>query len=147
MASPRNRHPPSYPPTTSPISPLSPLTPPSPPLYPSTQRPRVVRLLLRLLNLLLLTVALYLVPTAIHHLVAALSALSSLTGRRARTPFEDIPTARVVLGVGVLAVWHAVLGGVSWYAVRRGGSRVVVVGWLGGGFLMGVVGVGRALGG
>ena len=137
---------PSYPPPTHSPGPAS--RSPTDPLR--LALPLLTRLARSILSLVALTIALYILPTFIQHIAHSLSALSALTGRRARTAFEDIPASSVVVGVAVLAVWHGVLAGLSYYSVRRrDGSwgrvlgRVVVPGVLLGGLMVRVWGVVR----
>ncbi|KAF1974932.1 hypothetical protein BU23DRAFT_423678, partial [Bimuria novae-zelandiae CBS 107.79] len=77
----------------------------------------------RALQLCALSLALYIVPAAIQHVVISLSAFYELLGRRARTPFDEVGFARVALGAAVLVVWHAVLITVSYSSARANGGH------------------------
>ena len=86
------------------------------------------RAALRAIELVLLSFSLFIVPAAIHHVVRSLNTLYEVTGRRARTTFDDVGAGSVVLGAAVLVLWHGVLIALGYKTVgRRDGawSRVL----------------------
>lgn len=107
------------------------------PRTPTASRTTLQRLTNTLSTLLLTTLALALLPSLIHILVAALATIHETTGRR--TPAPSSPW-HIGLGTVALAAWHVVLVALSVRVIARGGTRaawsrvlgrVVVPGYLG----------------
>ncbi|KAF9729158.1 hypothetical protein PMIN06_000064 [Paraphaeosphaeria minitans] len=141
-------HPPPQPqPHPLALSTLSTLPSRSRPAPTSAPTPLPQRIAKHALTLALLTLALFLVPTSIQHLVRALATTHEAVGRLAPTSLDETSAWSVSLGTGVLAAWHAVLIALSARAFAEGGGWrrvlgcVVVPGYL----VVGFVGFGYAV--
>ena len=81
------------------------------------------RLAMRALEILALAAAIFITPTGIQRIVQSLDDVYELLGRRARSPYDGAtPWASVLFAMGLLAVWHVVLGKLS-YGWDDGGRK------------------------
>jgi hypothetical protein len=96
-----------------------------PPTTTTQPSPLPQRLALHTLHFLLLTAALYIVPTLMHHAVTSLDSVYEVLGRRTRSPY----TLSSVFFASVLLVgWHVWLGRLSYKTVVEG-RKVGQVSW------------------